>query len=183
MIAIPQDLPLVLWQNKRNVPLSEGWLAETIDRSARRAGYQDWPWTAELLKALLYYLRKEFQGTLIGSAELQDLIRTSLEHIGYSDVAEKLTLTAPRAVINLPELARQSGFELMFFQRLSLYLEEIAWLAINGVKLEGLREAVKILQHAGRWQHQCSGLSEEIVTFVRGKLAYRHCDDIELVII
>jgi hypothetical protein len=183
MIATPQYLPLVRWQNKRNVPLSEGWLAETIDRSALRAGYEQWSWTPELLKALVYYLRKEFQGTLIGSMELQNLIRDSLLHIGYANVADKLVLTAPRAVIYLPELARQSGFELMFFQKLNDYLEEIAWLAIGGIKLEGLREAVKILHRTGRWRHDCSGLSEDIVAFTRCKLAHRHNDDIELVII
>ncbi|MDR1145140.1 MAG: hypothetical protein LBK71_03275 [Verrucomicrobiales bacterium] len=183
MIALPQDLPLVCWQGKREVPLSAGWLAETIDRSARRAGYAAWPGTPDVLGVLLGYLRREFHGTLISAGELQQLIRASLRHSGYADVARQLTLIAPRAVIYLPELAGQAGFELLFFHRLNTCLEEIAWLAVGGVKLEGLRQAVKMLRHAGHWGGDCADLSAEIVAFCRRKLAGCHHDDIDLVII
>ena len=183
MIAIPQDLPLVSWQNKRNVPLSEGWLAETIDLSASQAGYRQWRWTPEIIKALTYYLRREFHGTLITATELKTLIKASLQRIGYDDIAEKLVIPAPRVVIYLPSLARQSKFELLFFCMLNSCLEETARLAISGVKLEGLREAVKILNQTTRWQGECPRLGAEIVFFTRRKLAQRRGKHLELVIL
>ena len=37
MIALPQRLPNIIWKNDRLVPLSEGWLAESIERAAANA--------------------------------------------------------------------------------------------------------------------------------------------------
>ena len=39
MIALPQRLPHVIWKKDRLVPLSEGWLAESIEQAAAGAGY------------------------------------------------------------------------------------------------------------------------------------------------
>ncbi len=183
MIALPQDLPLVRWQNKRNIPLSEGWVAESIDCSAFRAGYEQWEWTPDITQALSFYLRKEFHGCLISSSELQVLIKKTLLSIGYPDVADQLTLVAPRVTISLPEIARAARFELLFFQLLRERLEEASRVVVRGIKLEGLRRCVKTLQQAGRWQGNCETLSTDIVNFVRQKLSQDGCPAVEIIIL
>ena len=183
MIALPQELPLVHWQNKRNVPLSEGWLAESIDCSALQAGYSEWEWTIDITKALSCYLRQEFHGCLISPRELQTLIKKSLQSIGFHDVADKLRIVAPRVTINLAEMARAATYELMFFHLLQQRLEDAARVGVRGIKLEDLRESVKILQQAGRWQENCGMLSTDIVNFVRQKLQQNGGPGVELLIV
>ena len=182
MIALPQDLPLVRWQNRRNVPLSEGWLAESIDCSASRAGYNQWEWTPDITKALSYYLRKEFHGCLITPSQLQVLIKKSLLSIGYPDVADELTLVAPRVTIYLPEIARNACYELMFFHQLRQRLDDASRVVVRGLKLEGLRGCVKILRQTGRWQDSCDLLNMEIVNFVRSRLNQNTSSTVEIVI-
>jgi len=182
MIALPQELPYVYWQNKRNVPLSEGWLAESIDSSACRAGYADWEWTADITKALSCYLRQEFQGCLISPSELQVLIKKSILSIGYPDVAHKLSLVAPRVTIYLPDLAHEYPYELLFFPQLEKRLQEVSRVLIRGVRLEGLRPCVKHLHQAGRWRNSCEELSREIVSFTRLKLQHHRSGPTEIII-
>ena len=183
MIALPQELPLVNWQNKRDVPLSEGWIAESIDCSALQAGYSEWEWTFDITKALSCYLRHEFHGCLISPHELQILIKKSLHSIGFPDVADKLRLVAPRVTINLSEMARTAAYELMFFHLLQQRLDDATMVGVRGIRLEGLRDSVKILRQAGRWQENCGMLSTDIVNFVRQKLQQDGRPCVELLIV
>ncbi|NJK90979.1 MAG: hypothetical protein HC904_03565 [Blastochloris sp.] len=116
MIALPQDLPLVEWNKRRNVPLSEGWLAESIQTSASKVGMEQWHWTEDVAKAISYYLQCEFGGTLITPEQLQVLIKKSLRSIGYPEIAKRLTLVAPRVSLHLQEMAARSHHELFFFK-------------------------------------------------------------------
>jgi hypothetical protein len=170
MIALPQNLPLVEWNKRRNVPLSEGWLAESIQTSATKAGMNHWHWTEDVAKAITYYLQSEFGGTLITPDQLQLLIKKSLRSIGYPEIAKTLTIVGPRVSIHLHEMASRSRHELIFFQLLQERLNEAQSVRVRGVKLEGLRGCVKILGNRPRWQLSCQTLSDEIVSFTRTHL-------------
>lgn len=182
MIALPQELPLVEWHKRRSVPLSEGWLAESIEISANNAGMPEWHWTADIAKAISYYLRSEFTGSLITPRQLQLLIKRSLVSIGYPELAKTLVIVPPRVNIHLAELARQGQYELIFFSLLRTRLDEARKLKVKGIRLEGLRECTKVIQQTRRWQEQCDKLADEIVAFTRCHLNTWNGKRIELVV-
>lgn len=170
MIALTQNLPLVEWQHRRNVPLSEGWLAESIQASASTVGVNHWHCTDDVAKAIAYYLQYEFNGTLITPDELQLLIKKSLQSIGYPEIANALEIVAPRVSIQLHEMADRSRHEMIFFSLLHERLNEAREVQVRGVRLAGLKDSVKILGNVPRWQASCDSLRDDIVAFAREHL-------------
>jgi hypothetical protein len=182
MIALPNELPLVEWHNRKNVPLSEGWLAESIATSVERAGLSEWRWTYDVTKAISYFLQTEYKGTLISASDLKLILRKSLTRIGYPELAQEVTLVAPRVTVYLHDIAREALYELSFFAELNDRLEEARRTVVRGVRLEGIRPAVKILTHSGKWNGACEELADEIVRFARNKIAWQCSVSLDLMI-
>lgn len=182
MIAPQLGLPLVEWNGRRNIPLSEGWLTESIQTAAVKAGYSDCAWSCDVARAISFYLETEFPGSLITTGQLHEILDKSLRGIGLDDVAEVTTIVAPRVSIYLPELACQSSCELFFFHELREKLQEALRVVVRGVRLEGLRPCVKMLEGTQRWQMRCESLSDEIVLFTRDHLFRDDQPPVELVI-
>jgi hypothetical protein len=182
MIAFAQPLPLVAWHRNRNVPLSEGWIAESLKLSARRAGRGDWTHAEEVARAIAFFLSQDYNGSVISTAELRELMRRSLQGIGCTDIVPHLGLAAPRVSIYLPDLARRSAIELVFFHQLRQRLHEALEVVVQGIRLEDLRKCVKILDGSRKWNRACQHLGDEIVTFSRQHLATTGHSHIELAV-
>lgn len=182
MIALPQSLPWVTWHRTRHVPLSESWISESLRLSARRAGRPDWSQADEVARAIAYFLRSDYCGTVISTAELRELIRRSLQGIGCSDIVPYVDLAAPRVTIYLPEIARHSGIELAFFLHLRQRLHEALDVVVQGIRLEQLRDCVKILDGSRKWNRGCQDLGDEIVAYSRRQLAASGHAHVELAV-
>lgn len=182
MIALPSDLPLVTWQASRPVPLSPGWLTESIEFSLQGENLPHWQWTDDIVKAICLHLKEDYLGTEIHHSELVSIIRQSISALGYEDVAAKIQLTAPRVIIHLPEIAQRNSIELMFFQELQHKLDEAFGFVVRGVKLEGIRDSVKTLHHTNRWKRNCQVLNDDIVQFVRKNMARWNQPAVDLII-
>lgn len=182
MIALTQNLPLVEWQHTRNVPLSEGWLAESIQASASTVGVNHWHCTEDVAKAIAYYLEYEFNGTVITPEQLQVLIKKSLQSIGYPEIADALEIVAPRVSIQLFEMADRSRHEMIFFNLLHERLNEARAVQVRGIRLAGLKDSVKILENVPRWQSSCDSLRDDIVIFTRNHLLKWEHHPVELLI-
>ncbi|GAB4252901.1 MAG: hypothetical protein OHK005_20190 [Candidatus Methylacidiphilales bacterium] len=183
MIAPGQRLPMVQWRNCRSVPLSVGWLTESLVASAERAGARDWSWSGEVAKAISHYLEHEFDGQTITTDQLTEVLRRSLRGIGCGEIALRATVVAPRVSIYLPDLARQTGMELLFFRLLRHRLEEAMEVVVRGVRLEGIRPCVKILGGSKTWRSRCEALSDEIVMFTRQQMHGSSRPPVDLVIV
>jgi hypothetical protein len=181
MIATPHNLPYVSWSEDRPIPLSEGWILESISQAVHQAGNADWNFGEDIAKAICYYLKRDFQHTLISVQDVNFLIRQSLQGVGCPDIAFHAALIAPRVNIYLPDIAMESPYELQFFSSLGERLREAIRVVVRGVKLEGLRPCVKIIESRKKWMPNCEVLSDEIVSFSRKYLA-AHPDNLELVI-
>ena len=171
MIAVGNQLPHVPWKEDRNIPLSEGWIAESLEHSARLAGLEGWQWSAEVARAIVHFLQRDYHQPLISVEELTLVLERSLTGIGYPEVARHAQMVAPRVNIYLPDLARQAPYELLFFTALRERLQEARHVIVRGVKLEGLRTCVKMLRSRKRWRSRCESLGDEIVLFSRQQLA------------
>lgn len=167
MIALPQRLPHVIWLNNRLVPLSEGWLAESIEHAAAGAGYHRWHLAPEVARAIAVYLENDWSSPSLSLDNLREMVRRSLEGIGFDDIARQSMIVPPRVSISLLELAMLAGMELSFYQLLRERLTDAMEVQVGGVRLEGLRDCSKLLGSAGRWQRNCVRISDEIIDYCR----------------
>jgi hypothetical protein len=167
MIALPQRLPHVIWKNDRLVPLSEGWLAESIEHAAAAAGHHRWHLAPEVARAIAIYLENDWVAPALTLDNLTEMVQRSLQGIGYEDIARKSLIVPPRVSISLMELAVQAPYEIEFYPLLKERLADALEVQVGGVRLEGLRDCTKILDAAGRWRHTCVRISDEIIYFCR----------------
>jgi hypothetical protein len=167
MIALPQKLPHVIWKNNRLVPLSEGWLAESIESSAAAAGLLRWHLAPEVARAIAVYLENDWVAPSLSIENLQEMVRRSLEGIGYEEIAAQSLIVPPRVSISLLELAARAPYELEFYPLLKERLGDALDVQVAGVRLEGLRDCSKILDAAGRWRETCVRISDDIIYFCR----------------
>src|SRR5271156_5524051 len=118
MIALPQRLPHVIWKNDRLVPLSEGWLAESIESAAAAAGHPRWHLAPEVARAIAVYLENDWVAPALSIDNLREMVRRSLEGIGYDEIARKSLIVPPRVSISLTELALREPLEMHFYRLL-----------------------------------------------------------------
>jgi hypothetical protein len=182
MIALPQRLPHVIWKNDRLVPLSEGWLAESIECAAANAGHPRWHLAPEVARAIAVYLENDWIAPALPVEHLHEMIRRSLEGIGYDEIARKSLIVPPRVSISLSELAYRAPYEIEFYPLLRQRLGDALEVQVAGVRLEGLRDCTKILDAAGRWRHTCVRISDEIIHFCRSYLHRSMPGAVDLVI-
>jgi len=167
MIALPQRLPHVIWHKDRLVPLSEGWLAESIEHSAAAAGHPRWEMAPEVARAIVVYLEDDWVAPALSIDNLNEMVRRSLEGIGYNDIARASMIVPPRVSISLMELAVKAPFEIEFYPLLRQRLGDALEVQVGGVRLEGLRDCTKILDAAGRWRRTCVRINDDIIHFCR----------------
>jgi hypothetical protein len=183
MIAFPQKLPHVIWRQDRLVPLSEAWLVESINHAARRAGHEHWELTPHVARAVAHFLEEDEEASTLTVEQIQHIVRQSLKGIGYPDIAHASELLPPRVSISLPEIAAQTGCELVFYPMLKGRLHQAFAYEVRGIRLEGLRACVKMLDAAQKWRKTCDTLSSDIVVYARTVLSRTAHDGIELVVI
>ena len=182
MIALPQRLPHIIWKNDRLVPLSEGWLAESIEHAAAAAGMPRWHLAPEVARAIAVYLENDWIAPALPLEHLNDMVRRSLEGIGYNEIAKESLIVPPRVSISLAELAQRAPYEIEFYPLLKQRLGDAVEVQVAGVRLEGLRDCTKILDAAGRWRQTCVRISDEIIDFCRCYMRHSMPCAIDLVI-
>jgi hypothetical protein len=168
--------------NDRLVPLSEGWLAESIEQSAAAAGHPRWHLAPEIARAIAIYLENDWVAPALPVDHLKEMVRRSLEGIGYDEIARESLIVPPRVSISLAELAMRAPYELEFFPLLKQRLGDALEVQVAGVRLEGLRDCSKTLDAAGRWRQTCVRISDEIIYFCRSYICQTMPRTVDLVI-
>jgi hypothetical protein len=182
MIALPQRLPHVVWKKDRLVPLSEGWLAESIEHAAARAGFHRWHLAPEVARAIAVYLENDYVAPSLPVDQLREMVRRSLEGIGFEEIARESLIVPPRVSISLMEIALRAPYEIEFYPLLKERLADAVEVQVGGVKLEGLRDCSKKLDAAGRWRDSCVRINDEIIHFCRTFLHRTQPGAVDLVI-
>lgn len=182
MIALPQRLPHVIWKNDRLVPLSEGWLAESIEYAAEAAGHHRWHLAPDVARAIAVYLENDWIAPALPVDHLRDMVRRSLEGIGFDDIACQSFIVPPRVSISLMELAVKAPYEIEFYPLLKERLADALAVQVGGVRLEHLRDCTKVLDAAGRWRHTCVRISDDIIYFCRSYICRTVPRAVDLVI-
>ncbi|HEV3272189.1 MAG TPA: hypothetical protein VGZ93_08415 [Candidatus Methylacidiphilales bacterium] len=182
MIALPQRLPHVIWKNDRLVPLSEGWLAESIEHAAAAAGHPRWYLAPEVARAIAIYLENDWVAPALPLDHLREMVRRSLEGIGFDDIARNSLIVPPRVSISLTEIAIRAPYEIEFYPLLRERLADALEVQVGGVRLEGLRDCTKLLDAAARWRRTCVRISDDIIHFCRSYVCRAMPRTVDLVI-
>jgi hypothetical protein len=172
----------VIWKNDRLVPLSEGWLAESIEHAAAAAGHPRWYLAPEVARAIAIYLENDWVAPALPLDHLREMVRRSLEGIGFEDIARNSLIVPPRVSISLTELAIRAPYEIEFYPLLKERLADALEVQVGGVKLEGLRDCTKVLDAAGRWRRTCVRISDDIIYFCRSYICRTMPRAVDLVI-
>lgn len=173
MIALRDSFPLVRFSDGNVMNFEREWLTTALVRAAETAGYKKW-WLADhVAESVASYLQRDFNENVVTIGRLEKAVRSVLRVIGYSDIAKFFRTMPPPVRISLAEIAHQAGhgYELVFFEMLRERLRGvIASPTTVQVELCDLHCCVKLLRCAKNWRRDCSGLLEEIVSFVRGEV-------------
>src|SRR5258707_10541782 len=101
-------------------PIRPNWLTVCLRRAADRAGYSKW-WLADhVAESAICFLSTQYEGPVIARQEIDEIMRSVLQAIGYGEIATHYqTLDLPYE-ISLFELANEAGpgYELAVFQLL-----------------------------------------------------------------
>jgi hypothetical protein len=170
MIAFWDNLPLIEHVNGHVAAFQRDWLTRSLARAAAKAGYAHW-WLAEhVAMSVTEYLRHQSECNVVPVGRLNQAVKTALEGIGYSDVAEVFEPSRPRVEVSLVDLAREAtegSYELTFFARLGTLIVDLVCEQSCDFEFRGLDKCVKLLMARKAWSRECDTLRSEIINFTR----------------
>jgi len=172
VIGFLNNLPLVRFSDGQIMPFERTWLAGSLAKAAENAGYKKWWLAPHVTESVTNYLEKDFDESVVTINRLEKAVQSVLQVIGYADVAGHFHAAPPPARISLAELARDAGhgYELLFFDLLRARLRDAVDAKAERLEICDAHSGVKLLRSAKNWRRDCSGLLDEIVSFVREEL-------------
>ncbi len=178
MIALPAEFPFIRISEENLALCEPAWLQKTLKHAANAAEMPEWL-AEDVSKGVESYLKNHYPGTVIEVGDLFDRIRSTLNDLGLTNLAEHLSDEAPPIKISLTEIARRAGpgFELAFFQLLRRQFQAATDGGARQLVCYGLRPCVKKLATSKKWTVRCRKLEAEIREFLNHEHS-RLCDDI-----
>jgi hypothetical protein len=173
MVAFKEEFPYLRCDSGQLFEFDRTWLHAAITRAADQAGYPSWWLTDHVTESIAFYLRLRNDEPVVAFSQLSQTVRYVLKVIGYKEIVPYFTPAPPPISISLLEIAQQAGagYELAFFDQLEKRISTLLSIGTDSLRLCGLHACVKHLQGAKGWTRGCDRLREEVVCFVREKLA------------
>src|SRR5438034_3000595 len=175
MVAFKEEFPYLRTESGQLFEFNRDWLYAAITRAADEAGYPSWWLTDHLTESIAFYLRLRNDENVVAFSQLSQTVRYVLEVIGYKEIAPHFAPSPPPISISLVDIAHEAGtgYELAFFDLLEKRINGLIRTGADNVQLCLLQSCVKHLRGEKMWTRSCDALREEIVCFVREKLASR----------
>jgi hypothetical protein len=173
MVAFKEEFPYLRCDSGQLFEFDRAWLHAAITRAADQAGYPSWWLTDHVTESIAFYLRLRNDEPVVAFSQLSQTVRYVLKVIGYKEIVPYFAPTPPPISISLLEIAQEAGagYELAFFDCLEKRIGALVSIGTDSLRLYGLQACVKHLQGAKAWTRGCDRLREEVVCFVREKLA------------
>lgn len=168
MICLVGNRPVLQIGRQQVTGYGTDWLREAIERGARAAEREDFPFIDDLLAGIVHYLENKCSLRVLTVEELHARVRRMLERIGCQAIAQTLPLLAPPVTLSLARAAREAGngFELAFFNQIHDEIEDLKLHGVEELRFTGTRDCVKLLRGVTRWTTPCETLHQEIITFL-----------------
>ena len=93
MIALRNDLPLVVDPSGDAVGFQSEWLRLELEGAATRAGYADWWIASDVAAGVSTYLQRCYERNFIPADGLDELVRKALCDMGYEEVARRFPMS------------------------------------------------------------------------------------------
>jgi hypothetical protein len=173
MVAFKEEFPYLRCNSGQLFEFTPQWLHAAITRAADKAGYPSWWLTEHITESIAFYLRLRNDEPVVPFDQLSQTVRYVLKVIGYKEIIPHFSPSPPPIAFSLLEIAEAAGagYELAFFDGLEKRINALVDTGTDSLQLFGLQQCVKHLRGAKMWTRACDTLSEEVVCFVREKLA------------
>jgi len=173
MVAFKEEFPYLRTTSGQLFEFNRDWLHAAITRAADEAGYPGWWLTEHVTESITFYMRLLNDENVVAFGRLSQAVRDVLEAIGYKEIGPHFTPAPPPISISLVDIARSAGagYELAFFGLLEKRISALIEAGVDNLRLSSLQLCVKHLRGTKSWTRGCDVLREEIVCFVREKLA------------
>src|SRR3954468_3254941 len=168
MIRLRQDCLVFKNTDGTGVPASAHEFAVEIIGEA--VGMLDEEVVKNAAHAVLHYFKEELHRTSVTIGEFTGALEDTLRKLGYNIDAAQPKKKGPQIITsNLQEIVGQigAGYELLFFSRLRDEVRSGLGKSPELLRFRGLRDCVKHLAGAKRWNTRCQALSEQIVDYLR----------------
>ena len=174
MVAFKEEFPYLRCDSGQLFEFDRDWLHAAINRAADKAGYPSWWLTDHVTESIAFYLHLRNDETVVAFNQLSQTVRNVLEAIGYKEIGPHFTPAPPPISISLIDIARcaGAGYELAFFGLLEKRISALIEAGVDNFRISSLQLCVKHLRGTKTWTRPCDALREEIVCFVREKLAF-----------
>src|SRR5437016_13637194 len=173
MVAFKEEFPYCRTDSGQLFEFNRDWLHAAIRRAADEAGYPSWWLTDHVTESIAFYLRLRNDENVVAFSQLSQTVRYVLKVIGYKEIIPHFAPAPPPISISLFEIAEQAGtgYELAFFDLLERRINALIQTGMDNLQLCSLQPCVKHLRGMKVWTRACDALREEIVCFVREKIA------------
>ncbi|MDG2123877.1 MAG: hypothetical protein P8J87_09285 [Verrucomicrobiales bacterium] len=175
MVCIAPRLPTVQFGQHQTHRYDSAWIEQTIARAAADAGHTKWVFANDIARGVIEYLSEKFPSPNISLSELGNKISSTLETIGFPDIAALLEMAPPPLEISLAAIARQCGpaFELLYFQELDNQIHKALEDGVDKIRFTGLHHSLELIAPTTKKQRreQHAELKAEIVIFLRSRLS------------
>ncbi len=173
MVAFKEEFPYLRCETGQLFEFNQKWLKEAITEAADRAGYPSWWLTDHITESITFYLRLRNDESVVPISQLSQTVRYVLKVIGYKEIIPYFSPAPPPISFSLVDIAQEAGagYELAFFDGLEKRIAALVDTGTDSLQLVGLQACVKHLRGAKAWTRACDALREEVVCFVREKLA------------
>ncbi len=173
MVAFKEEFPYLRCDSGQLFEFNQQWLRAAITRAADQAGYPSWWLTDHITESITFYLRLRNDEPVVPFDQLSQTVRYVLKVIGYTEIIPFFSPCPPPISFSLLEIAEVAGdgYELAFFDGLEKRIGSLVSTGTDSLQLVGLQACVKHLRGAKTWTRACDTLREEVVCFVREKLA------------
>jgi len=175
MIQLKSDCLIFQTNDGEQIPCSVEWV--TLELMGEGAQTVDPEVVQNASAAVLHYFKHELGRQSVSVGEFAIALEKVLRGFGLSVYADhqappQPTKQLPPKVVesNLHELASSAAghaFELVFFPQLRQEMKRQLDQSPNVLRFHGLRDCVKQLAGAARWNSRCQSLDDQIVDFLR----------------
>lgn len=168
MISLIGNRPALQIGRYQVIDYDTAWLAVALERAARAANHEDFPFAEDIRSGIVKYLETKCPLKLLNLEDLFERMRKMLVKIGCERIAEKLEPLAPSVTVSLVRAAMEAGngFELAFFETLRFELNDLRAAGAEEIHFIGLRESSMILRGSLKWNKHCEALLDEISAFL-----------------
>src|SRR5438034_504170 len=174
MVAFKEEFPYLRTSSGQLFEFNRDWLHAAITRAADQAGYPGWWLTDHVTESIAFYLHLRNDENVVAFNQLSQTVRNVLAAIGYKEIGPHFAPAPPPISISLVDIARRAGagYELAFFGLLEKQISALIESGVENLRISSLQLCVKHLRGTKTWTRPCDALREEIVCFVREKLAF-----------